>query len=372
MTAITSSKSKRDPIERACQLHEAAIGCHADGKTLEAESLFRRALQLLERTEGKDSPDVAAVLNDFAGFYAQQCDYTRAEQLYHRAAGIMETMDGDEDVTRLRLQLWQGLGHIKQWQGSYEDAETLLQRAVNGAEQAFGSHSQEAIEALNKLGMLFKEMGRYTEAGQAYQCALAVVEKTRQPDRQMQANLYHNLGGLEHAARNFRRGEPFARRAVELREQTCGSEHPEVAADLAALAALLDGQKKYGEAEPLYQRALAIFEEKLGAAHPHVPICLDNYAQLLRAMKRLAEARTLEARAKRLRSDLTLLDDDAIAATATINPELARFALISKRRIKAGEELTIDYNFSPKVGRVPCHCGSQKCRGTINRRADLS
>ena len=40
---------------------------------------------------------------------------------------------------------------------------------------------------------------------------------------------------------------------------------------------------------------------------------------------------------------------------------------MSKRAIEPGEELTVDYCFSKKIGRVPCRCGSDRCRGTINR-----
>jgi SET domain-containing protein len=39
---------------------------------------------------------------------------------------------------------------------------------------------------------------------------------------------------------------------------------------------------------------------------------------------------------------------------------------LSRRVIKPGEELTIDYRFAKDVGRVPCRCGAQSCRGTIN------
>jgi len=39
---------------------------------------------------------------------------------------------------------------------------------------------------------------------------------------------------------------------------------------------------------------------------------------------------------------------------------------ISRRKIGRGEELTVDYRFSKKIERVPCMCGSPKCRGTIN------
>ena len=39
---------------------------------------------------------------------------------------------------------------------------------------------------------------------------------------------------------------------------------------------------------------------------------------------------------------------------------------LSKRAIRPGEELTVDYRFSKKIGKVPCYCGSEGCRGTIN------
>jgi uncharacterized protein len=39
---------------------------------------------------------------------------------------------------------------------------------------------------------------------------------------------------------------------------------------------------------------------------------------------------------------------------------------MSKRAIRRGEELTVDYQFSKKIGPVPCRCGAPRCRGTIN------
>ena len=39
---------------------------------------------------------------------------------------------------------------------------------------------------------------------------------------------------------------------------------------------------------------------------------------------------------------------------------------MSKRAIRRGEELTVDYRFSDKLDAVRCRCGSRGCRGTIN------
>ena len=39
---------------------------------------------------------------------------------------------------------------------------------------------------------------------------------------------------------------------------------------------------------------------------------------------------------------------------------------LSRREIRPGEELTVDYRFSDKIEEVRCRCGSGICRGTIN------
>ncbi len=39
---------------------------------------------------------------------------------------------------------------------------------------------------------------------------------------------------------------------------------------------------------------------------------------------------------------------------------------LSKREIRKGEELTVDYRFDSDSETVPCSCGEKKCRGTIN------
>ncbi|HLH08039.1 MAG TPA: SET domain-containing protein-lysine N-methyltransferase [Terriglobales bacterium] len=41
------------------------------------------------------------------------------------------------------------------------------------------------------------------------------------------------------------------------------------------------------------------------------------------------------------------------------------------RNIKAGEEITYDYNLFDGEGEATCYCGSKKCRGTLYSRAEI-
>src|SRR5215469_10981388 len=79
----------------------------------------------------------------------------------------------------------------------------------------------------------------------------------------------------EQIARLFREGRyseavPLAQQLLELREKAVGSDHPEVASALTALANLYYSQGRYADAEPLYRRSLSIAEHSLGPEHPYV------------------------------------------------------------------------------------------------------
>jgi hypothetical protein len=65
---------------------------------------------------------------------------------------------------------------------------------------------------------------------------------------------------------------------------------------LCGLAELAFAQGQYSEAEPLFRRALTIREEQLGVEHPVVAVLLEKYAVLLHKTEREAEAVAMEAR----------------------------------------------------------------------------
>jgi tetratricopeptide (TPR) repeat protein len=57
-------------------------------------------------------------------------------------------------------------------------------------------------------------------------------------------------------------------RALRIREDRLGADHPYTATSLNRLASVLAEQGHLAGARPLYERALAIYEDRLGADHP--------------------------------------------------------------------------------------------------------
>ena len=201
-----------------------------------------------------------------------------------------------EDRLRSLVQWGSGLRS----RGHYSQSEALLKKALRTAEKAFGSDSREVAAVLNQLGMLGKCSGQFIAAQANYRRALSIVGDSYD---HLTADLYHNLGGLEHARGSFDKAEPFARRAVELRERLVGRQHKKTAADIAALAAILCGQGRYTEAEPLFRRALAVFEHDR-CENYDVAVNLNNLAALCYATGRGDEAERLYVRAIAIKENL--------------------------------------------------------------------
>jgi tetratricopeptide (TPR) repeat protein len=168
------------------------------------------------------------------------------------------------------------------------------------------------------VGVACKFAGRYEEAAAAYARALPVAEALVESDPQLLATLLHNLGGLAHSRGDDASAELLARRGLTLRESCCGPEDAAVAADAAALAAILEGLERFEAAEALYRRALAIWEAE--GDDYEMGMTLNGLAAVIRFSGRALEAEPLFRRA------LRLLEDDRGAGhpdTATVRNNLA-------------------------------------------------
>jgi tetratricopeptide (TPR) repeat protein len=289
-----------DPIERACALHERSVELRAAGKPLLAWRKAKAAVALLEVSEGPAHPDVANVLlalgaadHDLGRFPAALAHARRASDI------MLGTKSRSLDVVRLRVQALSAVAWELIAVGKYEEARAPALRAVRHADKRLGA--EDVAQALNIVGVIGKYTGRWDDAERCYRRALALIGRVEGSEHFV-ATLLHNIGGLEHARGRFARAEAPQRRGLSLRERALGPNHVDVAADAAALAAILDGRKKYDEARALYRRALRIYSRALGPGHFEVGFNLGNLAALCHGTGELASASRLYVRAIRIKT----------------------------------------------------------------------
>jgi eukaryotic-like serine/threonine-protein kinase len=139
-------------------------------------------------------------------------------------------------------------------------------------------------------------------------------ELTDQPA--VEADLRSTLGTVYFDLGDRTRAEAMHRRALDLRKELYGNEHPDIADSLHNLGDVLAGNGNYSEAEALHREALAMRQKLFGAEHPQVAKSLLNVAEVVwRQGGRSAEAESLDREALAMAKKL-LGNDDVIVASA--------------------------------------------------------
>jgi tetratricopeptide (TPR) repeat protein len=181
--------------------------------------------------------------------------------------------------------------------GKYAEAADLYQRALAIREKVLGPSHPDVAKSLNNLAFVYHSQGKYAEAAELHQRALAIREKVLGPDHPDVAESLHDLAIEYRLQGKYAEAAELHQRALAIREKALGPGHPDVATSFNNLAIAYQSQGKYAEAEDLLQRALAIDEKALGPDHRDVAGNLIALANVYKKQGKYAEAADLLQRA---------------------------------------------------------------------------
>jgi CHAT domain-containing protein len=278
--------------DQAKALSAKAMELREAGRYREAFPLLEQALAIREKTV---SPAwFAEGAYALADLYIHRGYFAEAETLYKRALEKLEKTRGLDDV-----YVGKGLTELADFyslMGRYTEAEPLEKRALAIYEKVYGSNHPFVAIQLHNLASGYDQQGRYAEAEPLHERALPIVEKARGPEDPLVADSLANLGDHYDRTGRYAKAEPFLKRALAIYEKALGPEGDMVAARLNALALLYVHQDRYAEAETLYKRALSIREKVLGSAAPGLAESRNSLATVYRDQGRYAEALPLVQR----------------------------------------------------------------------------
>lgn len=256
------------------------------GKYSEALPLAQGMVASLEKSD--NGRELAAAVNNLAQVYAGQGRDDLAEPLYKRAIALMEKSLG-LDTPLLSAELT-NLAALYQRQGRFTEAEPLFKRALAVSEKGLSREHPDVGRALNNLATLYVKQERQAEAEPLFQRALAIYQKAAGPEHPAVATVLNNIGQVDRDLNRDPDAEAPIKRSLTIREKVLGPDHPDVARSLNNLAGLYEHQRRYADAEPLYRRALAVRERALGPDHPDVVTSTSNLAYFLYVSGRTADA----------------------------------------------------------------------------------
>ena len=259
----------------------------------EARDLYEKSLQILETTQAP-STDISALLDDLAGVYATDKQWTLARQTYERALEIDRRILGD-DHPRLSEHIG-NLAIVVQNLGDLKQAEALYREAIRRREKAYGVLSAQTASARANFGALLQREGRLDEAEPLLRSALDSALAKWGPDHYWVGWQRVSLGMLLHDKGDLAGAEDQYRQALSIYDKALPANHLYRAALLSQYARLLVDRGKPADALGMSEQSLKIWGETASASSTAMAQAHAIHAYALEHLGRSQEAaREIEA-----------------------------------------------------------------------------
>lgn len=204
----------------------------------------------------------------------------------------------DLDYAPLQIEARLLVGQLLTASGEHAAAIDPLTEAALAAQAL--PYEQQAVTAMIELVMLLgAKLARTDEARTWAEHARAAL--LRAPDRDQEARLWAIEGALEMTQGRYQEAYALGTRALDLRRELLGDEHPDVVGSHNNLASALWRMGELDQAEHHYTRALEIAERAHGKDHPLVATLLQNLGGLLGEQGELERARPALERGLQIR-----------------------------------------------------------------------
>lgn len=175
----------------------------------------------------------------------------------------------------------------------------MIGLALGEARQGGGPYTRWLTSALNALARTFENEGKYEEAEQLFDRALAIDEQMLEASPFYVIRDLHNLADLSYRRGKYEKAGDLIRRTMAIIEPLLGADHPHVPMSLNDLAIILEAQGRHATAEQAFERSSGIFEAHTKPEKVYLMMILENYASLLRHLDRHEEAEDLQTGLKR-------------------------------------------------------------------------
>jgi eukaryotic-like serine/threonine-protein kinase len=156
--------------------------------------------------------------------------------------------------------------------------------------QAFGDFLVNHVLAAARPEGVYRGIGVDAKLSQALEAAQKKIGEVFKGRPKAEARARHALGGTWLFLGKYREAEEHLRRAVALREQHLGRDHPDTLTSKNGLGMALNGAGKTAKAITLLEQVRAAAVTRVGPEHPNTLTTLVNLASAYQDAGRTAEA----------------------------------------------------------------------------------
>lgn len=215
----------------------------------EAETMCRKALEILERVERKDSQDLRESRNILAVILLNTYQHKKVEE-----------------------------------------ATEILKSVLASEEQNLGLEHPSTLMFMHNLALAFSNQHKYEEAESFYCKTLEIKLRILGEDDPSTMISMNSLAWTLFYQYRFEEAHEFAQRALDLRKGVLDEDHPDTLNTMQLLSRILNCQDKSQETEELCRHALAVHKTALGDNAHQTISCTYTLTQILVKQQKFDEA----------------------------------------------------------------------------------
>jgi serine/threonine-protein kinase len=256
------------------------------GEPITAKELLDRGAARLD-TEAAGAPLMRAeMLSVIGGMYTDLGLYEQALPLLEEARTVfLRSREGNAGIVARNADR---LATVLHEMGRYEEAAEVAQQAIALREEDGGATPEELSASIGNLASIRSLQGLFDEADALYREVLEVDRRVGN-ERLLASHLSDYSASLYQAGR-YVEAQRTGEESLTLHRTLYGPAHTLVATSLLNLGTVYMALGEYDSAEELLRECLAIRRQLLGEEHPHVALALSNLGHLMRSAGRLDEA----------------------------------------------------------------------------------
>ena len=307
LARVEADKTQR-VSEFLVSLFDQADPYRNPGRDLTALDLVRQGVTQVETLD--ETPRIQAeMFHALARVNRSLAEYESARDMAARALEILQRTPGVPAVELARA--WSLLGGTLGSLGRYREA---LDAHENALALSAPDDSTAVAGALDDIGLSLYSLGRLEAAEERFRSVLA-MRRASSPESAELASAYNNLAlalaGLD------RRKEAVAHytTALEIRRRVLGEAHPDTTFSLTNLATLLTQMGEYDRAEAMFFDALEQRRRAFGTGHPAVASVIYQLGWLNSNRKRWVKAERYHREALSLRQSRMGLDHPSVGVS---------------------------------------------------------
>jgi serine/threonine protein kinase len=262
---------------------------------------------------------------------AGPADNLRVVTLLDRGVQQARSLDADPAV---QAELYATLGNIYEQLGKLDQADSLLNSALEERRRIYGPDNAEVAESLVALGLLRDDQARLADAEKLVSEGLAMTQRHAQPGSAAVARATTALGKVQDDRGSYDAAIKTLGESAKM-QSAKNTVTPELAAGLYELANAHFYAGHYDQSQELNERLLPMYKQIYGDRHPRVADILVNLGAIKYDLGHYSEAEAYDRQALDIVQDWYGKDNPETAEDLTV---LAR-ALVKEQKYAEGNDL---------------------------------